>query len=247
VKAIRQGINHGEYVYKSGELLDGKGDPPATIRIDEQSFVFTTAYANEKGIWPRPPEPAPREPFASQPEAVHAGLHEPRPGDAAPDGVPGGGVTQPAQPPPEPELSEEGVLREALTKLWEKARGRKVAAIGQLTLKLFDPTDGFRLMGAINTVSGATKIARIEGDYETTDGGTMELQFSGPITDAQPVKDFLDPQLRSARDKNFSLIFEVDFADGLVLSGDDPEKLTERLARFSSGAAYVTATAKPQH
>lgn len=139
------------------------------------------------------------------------------------------------------------MLREALTKLWEKARSKKVAAIGQLSLKLFDPTDGFRLMGAVNAIPSATKTARIDGGYETTEGGTMQLQFTGPITDAQPVKDFLSPQLRAAEDKDFSLIFEVDFAEGLLLSGDAAEQLTDRLARFSSGAAYVTASAKPQH
>ena len=128
----------------------------------------------------------------------------------------------PPRPQAEPDLSEEGVLREALTKLWEKARSRKIAAISQLTLRLFDPTDGFRLMGAVNAISGATKTARIEGDYETTDGGTMEMNFAGPIADAQPVKDFLDPQLRAAKDKRFELTFDVEFAEGLVLSSNAP-------------------------
>jgi hypothetical protein len=248
VKAIRQGIDHGEYVYQSGDLLYGKGDPAAAIRIDEQSFVFTTAYAKEKGIWPRPPEPTPGEPYPPQPPSGGGGFGDPHPGEPTPGGSPGGGATPPVQPQPEPDLSEEGVLREALTKLWEKARSKKVTTIGQLSLKLFDPTDGFRLMGAVNAISGATKTARIDGGYETADGGTMEqLTFFGPITDAQPVKDFLEPQLRAAKDKDFSLIFEVDFAEGLLLSGDAAEQLTDRLARFSSGAAYVTATARPQH
>ena len=99
-------------------------------------------------------------------------------------------------------------------------------------------------MGAVNAISGASKTARIEGGYETTDGGTMELKFHGPITDAQPVKDFLDPQARAAKDKTFDIVFDVSFAEGLLLAGDAPEKLTEKLARFSSGAAYVSATAK---
>jgi hypothetical protein len=247
VKAIRQGIDHGEYVYQSGDLLYGKGDPAAAIRVDEQSFVFTTAYAKEKGIWPRPPEPKPGEVYRPPPPGGGGEVREEQGGSIRPGGGTGGGVTPPPPPPPEPDLSEEGVLREALTKLWEKARSRKISTISQLTLRLFDPTDGFRLMGAVNAISGATKTARIEGDYETADGGTMEMAFTGPITDAQPVKDFLDPQLRAARDKRFELTFEIDFAEGLALSGDAAETLTERLARFSSGAAYVTATAKAQH
>lgn len=246
VKAIRQGIDHGEYVYQSGDLLYGQGDPAAEIRIDEQSFVFTTAYAKEKGIWPRRPEPPPEKQYPL-PGPEPSGNVQYQPGSHSSTTGGDGSTTSPvAKPPPEAELSEEGVLREALTRLWERARSRKIAAIAQLTLKLFDPQDGFRLMGTINAISGATKTARIEGGYETADGGTMALEFTGPIGDAQPVKDFLDPQLRAAKDRDLSLAFEVAFDEGLALSGDAAEKLTERLARFSSGAAYVTATAKPQ-
>lgn len=140
----------------------------------------------------------------------------------------------------------EGVLREALTRLWEMARSRKIAALGQLSLRLFDPSDGFRLMGAVNAVQGATKIVRLEAGYETSDDGEAELKFTGPINDALPIKDFLDPQFRAAKDRSFDLVFELDFAEGLALGGDAPETLTERLARYSSGAAYVTASAKSQ-
>lgn len=88
---------------------------------------------------------------------------------------------------------------------------------------------------------------RLHGGYETNDRGTLQVEFTGPIADALPVKDFLDPQLRAARDRDFDLAFDLDFADGLPLAGVAPEKLTERLARFASGSAYVTATAKTQH
>ncbi len=146
----------------------------------------------------------------------------------------------------EPELKAEGVLREALTKLWEQARGRRIAALAQVSLRVFDPTDGFRLMGAVNAVTGATKLARLEAGYETAENGEATITFAGSINDALPIKDFLDPQFRAARDRSFDLVFDLDFADGLALGGDAPETLTERLARYSSGAAYVTAFAKSQ-
>lgn len=251
VAGIRQGVEAGEYVYRSGELLYGKGDPPAQIRVDEQSFVFTAAYAKEKGIWPRPappPEPGP----AYIPGLVAVGaMNEARP---LPTELGGGAAVMPAPGAVSegatatlaaPELEAEGVLREALTTLWEKARGRRLEALAEVTLRVFDATDGFRLMGAVNAVPGAAKSMRIDGGYETMEGGTTELTFSGPIVDAQPVKDFLEPQLRAAKDKDVRLVFEMRFADGLALGGDAPEALTERLARYSSGAAYVTATAKP--
>src|SRR3972149_12160464 len=47
VRGIRLGIEQGEYIYKSGSLLLGKGDPYADVKIDEQSMVFTAAYARE--------------------------------------------------------------------------------------------------------------------------------------------------------------------------------------------------------
>jgi len=38
--------------------------------------------------------------------------------------------------------------------------------------------------------------------------------------------------------------FELGFTEGLTLSGDAVEKLTEQLTRFATGAAYVEATAE---
>jgi hypothetical protein len=70
------------------------------------------------------------------------------------------------------------------------------------------------------------------------------MSFMGPIDDALPVKDVLDPQLRAAKDKDLSVRFAIEFQDGLVLAGDAPEQLTERLSRLGAGAAYVSATAK---
>ena len=103
--------------------------------------------------------------------------------------------------PPSNSLTEEGVLKEALTKLWERARSRKFTHIRTLELRLFDATDAFRLLGSVAAIQGATKQVVLTGSYETTDGGTLEIEFTGPPADAQPVKDFLDPQLRAAKDK----------------------------------------------
>ena len=117
-------------------------------------------------------------------------------------------------------------------------------AVGTLIIRLFEAGDAFRLLGAVGAVSGAEKIVTIAGGYETRDGGCFELEFRGPVSDAQPLKEFLEPQLRDAASKNLEAGFELVFAEGLPMQGDAPEKLTERLARFASGAAYVSATAE---
>ena len=53
IRGVRRGIEQGEYVYRRGQLMFGPGDPLAGIMIDEQSVVFTMAYAKNAGIWPR--------------------------------------------------------------------------------------------------------------------------------------------------------------------------------------------------
>ncbi len=243
IRGVRRGIEQGEYVYRRGDLLFGPGDPSASIMIDEQSVVFTMAYAKNTGIWPRP-----------------------KPGETTPDpsggedtggtgGTPGGkpaadrGEKPPGGHPPRTmpgSFTAEGVLKEALVQLWEQARAKEVEAIGVLIVRMFEAGDAFRLLGAVGAVSGAEKIVTIAGGYETQEGGSFELDFRGPVPDAQPVKEFLEPQLRDASSKNLEAGFELTFAEGLSMHGDAAEKLTERLARFASGAAYVSATAEVQ-
>jgi Predicted ATPase (AAA+ superfamily) len=240
IRGIRHGVESGEYVYRRGELLYGPEDPSASILIDEQAVVFTMTYAKEHGIWPRPaPKPEPENPEAPKATGVRD--------DPEPKGTVGPGGA-PSQPEPrtdtQPALTAEGVLWEALTKLWEQARAKKVERITALTIRMFEASDAFRLLSAVNAVSSATKRVTFTGGYETKEGGEMQLEFRGSVTDAQPVKEFLDAQLRDAASRNLEAAFEMKFNGGLSMMGDAAEKLTERLARFASGAAYVSATAE---
>ena len=137
------------------------------------------------------------------------------------------------------------MLREALAQLWEKARSRKMEKIGLLTIRMFDASDAFRLLGVVGTEPGAQKTVRLEGGYETADGASLQLEFSGPASDAAPLKEFLEPQLRAAREKSMEATFELRFEGGLLMAGDAPEKVSERLTRYAAGSAYVTASAQP--
>ena len=107
---------------------------------------------------------------------------------------------------------------------------------------MFEANDGFRLLGPIGAVAGAEKTVTMEGGYETTDGGACEIDFRGPVSDAQPVREFLEPQLRAAETKDLEIRFRLNFSGGLELKGEGPEKFTERLSRVAGGAAYVSAT-----
>jgi hypothetical protein len=136
------------------------------------------------------------------------------------------------------------VLREALIRLWEQARGRKVDHLASLTIRVFDATDGFKLLGVVAAVKVADgKQVSITGGYETANASRLEVDFSGTPQDAAPLKDFLDPQLRAAKEKTVQVRFDLSFAAGLPMTGDAAEKLTEQLTRFATGAAYVEATA----
>ena len=137
------------------------------------------------------------------------------------------------------------MLRDALTQIWEQARGRGLERIGRLTIRLFEAGDAFRLLGSVGAAQGAEKVVTLAGGYETRDGGSFQIEFRGPVADAQPVREFLEPQLRDASATSLQAGFELTFADGLPLAGGAAEALTERLSRFAGGAAWVSATAHP--
>ena len=248
VRGVRRGIEQGEYVYRRGDLLFGPGDPPAEIAIDEQSMVFTMAYARNMGVWPRPKPPAPEPPSPASVPPAPGGE-----GGSPPGGAPGAAphLTLAPEPaggsPSERErasFAAEGLLKEALLRLWEQARAGGVDRIGVLAIRMFEAGDAFRLLGAVGAVSGAEKTVTFEGGHETRNGGSFELQFRGPVADAQPVREFIEPQLRDASARTLQAGFVLVFAEGLAMQGDAAEKLTERLSRFASGAAYVSATAE---
>ena len=233
IRGIRVGVERGDYVYQRGELLFGPGDPPAEVVIDEQAFVLTMAYARNTGVWPRRPV---------EKEGGGGGEDTPEP-VPPPDGRIGEehadyGVT--------PELRAEGPLREALVRLWEQARDRKVERIGELIIRVFDAGDAFRLLSVVGRIADADKRVALNGGYETAADGTCELDFQGTVADAQPVREFLEPQLRAASTTRLEAGFTLTFQDGLAVQGQAPEQLAEELCRFASGAAFVSATARAQ-
>ena len=248
--AIRRGVDQGEYVYRRGDLLYGKGDPMAMIIIDEQSIIFTSAYAQQHGIWPRQPQP---------PEGVDLFGGGKGPGSTGPTGpgtppggpgpqgpTTGGGPGAQPLPPRQKRFEEQGVLREALVKLWERTRAAKVTKIGALEIKMYESGDAFKLLGAVGAIANAKKSVSFEGGYRTKDGSEFQFEYRGVIDDAQPVKEFLAAQFRAASEQDLTTTFVLSFEQGLDLAGDAAEKMTEKLVRFASGAAYVTAVAEVQ-
>jgi hypothetical protein len=253
IKGIRLGIDRGEFVYRRGAMLYGKGDPIANVVLDEEAAVFTMAYATEHNIWPRPLPVPPAAPLGIkgggtvtdgefvQPPAGASGGSEPLSGPPVP-----GGQTVISPVPQAPPLRAEGVLKEALNRILEQAQARRITALAELSVRVFDPSDGFRLLGVAGAIRTAEVRASINGSFETPAGSEVEINFSGVPQDALPLRDFLDPQLKLAVEKIVKIGFTFIFKDGLPVSGDVPTKLVEQLTRFATGAAYVEATAEPK-
>lgn len=227
VRGIRVGIEQGEYIYKSGSLLLGKGDPYADVKIDEQSMVFTAAYAREHKIWPRPaPEPASRP--GDKPD-VSAGQLYPsqRPADTAAHML--------------STFIADDVLRAALTRVVEDALKAQMRTFSRLIIRPFDSQDALKLLSVVNAVSNAAKSVQLSADFETTDKSVISVNFQGSLNEALPLKDYLEPQLRAATEKNLSCTYELAFDPPFALAGDQPQKLIERLARIVSTSAEVMA------
>lgn len=244
VKLVRSGVEQGEYVYRSGELLFGPGDPFAEIKIDSQSFVMTMVRAKEQGLWPRAPKPerthTHEQGAESSTESVGAKF-------AAPHGHGARGDTTHVTPPTTPActtFTAEAPLREALTRIWEQARQKNVAKLASLRLRVFEVGDAFKMLSAIGTVAGAEKAVTLVAEYETTDGSSCQIEFQGQPADAGPLKEYLEPQFRAAREKDLNATYLLTFAEGFPLAGDGPEKLAEKLTRFATGAAFVEAYAE---
>lgn len=240
VKLIKAGVDQGEYVYRSGELVYGKGDAYAEIKIDDQAVVMTMSEATKQGVWPR---------------VVKSPRSYPPAGGAT--GVPGGETTTPfgarasggstlVTPPvaSTTTFTAEAPLREALTRIWEQARQKKVGKLASLRLRVFEVADAFKLLSAVGTIGGAEKTVELTAEYETTEGSTFEMNFNGKPQDAGPLKEFLEPQFRAAKEKHLNATYVLSFTDGLTLDSDAPEKLAEKLARFATGAAFVEAYAE---
>ena len=228
IRGIRVGVERGDYVYQRGDLLCGPGDPPAAVMIEEQAVVLTMAYARNTGVWPRravDDKPAKDTPELPKPKA-------------------GVGGERPELGVEASQLSAEGPLREALVRLWEQARDKDVESIGQLCIRLFEASDAFRLLSVVGRIAGVDKKVVIEGAYEPPNGGSCELRFEGSVPDAQPVREFLAPQLRATSETTLEASIELTYRDGLAMQGNAPEQLAENLCQYANGAAFVSATAR---
>ena len=255
IKSVRKGVDDGDYIYRSGSgenaILYGQGDPSVEIKIDEQSVISTMEYAKEHGFWPRVvtpkplPEPAPESPITGD-------SSQPLPSTPSPSTLPSipsstGGEETVCEPQSggirHNPISGEGVFKQILRSLLEETKRRSIEEITQIDIKITEPTDGFRFLGTIGNISLVPqKELQMAVDYETHTKGCFKVGYKGQAAEAIIFKEFLEPQLRTAEETNFTMVFSLKFEPSFSLRDEENRvKLSDQLTRFISAAqVFVT-------
>jgi hypothetical protein len=229
IQCIRQGIDNGVFIYRQGELVWGPRDPPPSITISDNAFVYTTAEAAKAGIWPRKPKEEPK------PEVVG-----PTGPSTGPTTGPGPG---PISPPQKPALSAQGPLKQALTELFEKARKSGVKTIQQIRIRLWEAAPTWMVHQAVATYRDVTATCRFSTSIQAEGIDTFQIEFAGNMTKANAVKSFMDTQLRAASDHQFESQYTLVFSTPLATSNDKTDAFTNAITKYGGGEAYVEAEA----
>jgi hypothetical protein len=231
IRGIRNGVDHGDYVYQKGDLLYGQGDPYASIDVDENAFVYTAEYAREHNIWPRMPEPEDTGGTEVREPGTETGSE---------------GPTLPPEPSPAQVSSfgHSGTLKECLTRLWEQRRNGAPVQVESMTLSFGEHSDAFRALVVVGGVANSDKRIRLDGSYETPNASSFEFDFNGQLQDAQVVKEFIETQFRAAREADLSMAVTMIFHQPLDVGGDSAKSVRDGLTRLGLSAANVTLTAE---
>jgi hypothetical protein len=101
-----------------------------------------------------------------------------------------------------------------------------------------------RLMGIAGAIQRVERRVAIEIEYLTTAASEGKVSFTGGLADAASLRDFLDRELRAAKDQDVNVALGLVFAEGLALAGEEPERLASALSKAGGGAAHVAGVAE---
>ena len=144
-----------------------------------------------------------------------------------------------------PDLNADGPLAQALAELWEKTRKAKINAVEKVVIRFFDAAATWKVHQAMATLKDAEITCHFEADIKLEGVNTFQLDFDGRLDKANTVKSFLDPQLRTAADHDFTGTYTLVFSTPLPTTVDRTDAFTKNLTRYGSGEAYVEAHAAP--
>ncbi|GBE30120.1 hypothetical protein BMS3Bbin04_01146 [bacterium BMS3Bbin04] len=234
---VRKGVEDGKFVYVSGDLTFGPGDSPTvTIKIDQESFVYTIDEAKKLKIWPREPEPTP-DPDPGDPTLPNA--------DPPRDPVP----NEPTPPSGVWTFNKEDILKAALSQLWESARAKEVEALGKITLRFLFTEDALKSVEAVSGIPGGKKTLELTGGYEVAGGpdaggSDVAIEFSGRLEDGKAVRNFLRQQFQGLEVKELKMEYRLSFPDGLLTDEETAAIVTKKLSIAGLGATKVHLTAE---
>ena len=252
-KLVLKGIADGVYVYRRETMVAGQGDPTPSIVIDDASVIFTAEYARDHGIFPRPVQPtnadgAPKDGKGTGDVDPTGGANKSGGGETGQGqektGTSTGGTGVPTAEPQGESFTGEGVLKDALSTVFQRARAAKVGKVSRLAITPFEVSHFYMLLNVVESIPGAKRRANANIEFETTEGSVITITMEGTVGDAKLSREYVEPQLRAAVERNVSSDISLKFDDGLALDGDAPEKIIERLTKFGAAAAFVEVTAE---
>lgn len=169
---ILEGIRRGIFVYKSGKILCGKGEPDCAISIDASSVVYTMEMARKLGIWPRM--------LKKSGSGKGVGGYHPSP---------------PSPPPPVPPIRVAGKPNKAVRDVLDELRRRGTDKISGMRINSRD--DVFPLLSVLGRIKEVQTRLKMTGDYQTNEGGSFNFEFDGTLEDSWSVQEFLKPQMKN--------------------------------------------------
>ncbi|HEY1683537.1 MAG TPA: DUF499 domain-containing protein [Tepidisphaeraceae bacterium] len=238
IQCIRQGIDGNVFIYKQGELVWGPGDPPPSITISENAFVYTMAEAIKVGLWPRKPKEEPK-PEAPATNRSGAGTSDTGVGNATTGGTSTGTTFAPAKPA----LSAQGPLKQALTELFEKARKDGVKTLQHVRIRLWEAAPTWNVHQAVATFRDITATCRFSAGIEAEGIDMFQIDFEGNMAKANAVKSFIDTQIRAAADHQFESQYTLVFANPLPTIVEKSDGFISAITKYGGGEAYVEAEA----
>jgi hypothetical protein len=132
------------------------------------------AYAKEHGKWPRPTQQPAGNGKASTGTSTQTGIpsslfrHVGGPRGDGGVGSEGSATTSKTDGPPS--FTAEGLLKEALIRLWEQARAKKVDHVGALSIWFFDAADAFRMISVVAGIREPTQPSSLAASGGSTNG-----------------------------------------------------------------------------
>jgi hypothetical protein len=132
-------------------------------------------------------------------------------------------------PPAKPDLNANGPLAQALAELWEKTRKAKINAVERIVIRFFDATATRKVHQAMATLKDAEINCRFDADIKLEGVNNFQIDFDGRLDKANTVKSFLDPQIRTAADHDFTGTYTVVFSTPLPTTVDRTDAFTRNL------------------